>query len=120
MKDYIKLVGLSVMFLIVSCNGEVQKDKTQSTETKEVAVLPENLEEVNFEINGMTCALGCAKMIENKLANAKGVDSAKVDFETKLAYISFDKTQQSKEELQKRIEALLDGNTYKASEIIKE
>lgn len=120
MKDYIKFVSLSVMLLIVSCKGETQKEETQPTETKEVVILPENLEEVNFEIDGMTCVFGCAKMIENKLANAKGVDSAKVDFETKLAYISFDKTQKSKEELKKTIEVLLDGNTYKASEIIKE
>lgn len=120
MKYYIKLLSLSTVFLIASCKGETQREEMQPTETKEMVVLPENLEEVKFQIDGMTCALGCAKMIENKLANVKGVDFAKVDFETKLAYISFDKTQKSKEELKKTIEVLLDGNTYKASEIIKE
>ena len=117
---HIKLLGLLLVCLAFSCKGETQKEETQPTETKEVAILPENLEEVNFEIDGMTCALGCAKMIEHKLANVKGVDSTKVDFETKLAYISFDKTQQSKEELKRTIETLVDGNTYKTSEIINE
>jgi len=68
----------------------------------------------------MTCEFGCAKSIENKLANAKGVDTAKVDFKTNMAYISFDKTQQSKQELKQTIESLLDGNTYKASEVSNE
>ena len=68
----------------------------------------------------MTCAFGCAKMIENKLGNAKGVDYARVDFEKKSAYISFYKTQQSKVGLKKTIEALVKGDTYKASEIINE
>jgi len=48
MKHYIKLVSLSVVFLIVSCKGETQKEETQPIETKEVAILPENLEEANF------------------------------------------------------------------------
>lgn len=67
MKDYIKFVSLSVVLLIVSCKGETQKEETQPTDTKEVVILPENLEEVKFEIDGMTCAFGCAKMITFKL-----------------------------------------------------
>jgi len=43
MKDYIKLVSLSVVLLIVSCKGETQKEETQPTDTKEVVILPENL-----------------------------------------------------------------------------
>lgn len=116
MKHYIKLLGLLLVFLAFSCKGEKQQE-AENQEIVAQAILPENLTEVNFEIDGMTCEFGCAKMIEKKLANAKGVDSAKVDYETNLAYISFDKTQQSKEELKKIIEVLLDGNTYKASEI---
>lgn len=43
MKDYIKLVSLSVVLLIVSCKGETQKEETQPTDTKEVVILSENL-----------------------------------------------------------------------------
>ncbi|MDY0090767.1 MAG: heavy metal-associated domain-containing protein [Flavobacteriaceae bacterium] len=112
----IKLLGLLLVFLAFSCNGEKQQ-KIASQEVAEQSVLAENLEEISFEIDGMTCEYGCAKMIEHKLGNTKGVDSVSVDFETNLAYISFDKTQQSKENLKKTIETLVDGNTYKASEI---
>ena len=34
-----------------------------------------------FNIEGMTCAMGCAKTIENKLAHTNGVKSVTVDFE---------------------------------------
>ena len=43
-----------------------------------------------FNIEGMTCAMGCAKTIENKLAHTNGVKSVTVDFEKTLATIEFD------------------------------
>jgi copper chaperone CopZ len=43
-----------------------------------------------FNIEGMTCAMGCAKTIENKLANTSGVKAVTVDFEKTLATIEFD------------------------------
>ena len=119
MKEFIKILGLSALVLTVSCKEDVKKQTSESKAVKQITLAPilaENLQAVNLKIDGMTCALGCAKMIEGKLAKANGVDSVKVDFETKLAYISFDKTQLSKEELISKIDALLDGKTYKASE----
>jgi Cu+-exporting ATPase len=40
----------------------------------------------------MTCAIGCAKTIEKKLAKMDGVKSAKVDFEKKLAQVEYDES----------------------------
>ena len=37
-----------------------------------------------FGIEGMTCAMGCAKTIEKKMAKMDGVKSAKVDFEKEM------------------------------------
>ena len=45
---------------------------------------------VEFNIKGMTCAVGCAKTIEKKMAKMEGVKSAKVDFEKQLAMVEFD------------------------------
>ncbi len=119
MKNPLIVVVLFIAFSLISCKGE-SKQEIQTKEITDQAVLTENVETINFKIDGMTCAFGCAKMIENKLGNAKGVDSASVDFEKKTAYISFDKTQQSKLGLKKTIEDLIGGDTYKASEIIDE
>ena len=38
----------------------------------------------------MTCAMGCAKTIEKKLAKMDGMYNAKVDFENELATVEFD------------------------------
>ena len=43
-----------------------------------------------FGIEGMTCAMGCAKTIEKKIAKMEGVKSAKVDFDTRLAMVEYD------------------------------
>lgn len=60
--------------------------ETQEATTKEVAA---NYHKAQFKIDGMTCAVGCAKRIEGKLAAMEGVKSAKVDFEQKLAMVEY-------------------------------
>lgn len=50
------------------------------------------LAKAEFNIEGMTCAIGCAKTIEKKLAKMDGVKSAKVDFEKKLAQVEYDES----------------------------
>ena len=102
--------------LFTSCKNEEKKtETTATTETpapkKEIAVA--NIEAASFEIEGMTCAMGCAATIEKKLAEMDGVKEAKVDFETKTATVSFDKTVHTQETLTKTVEAVADGKTYK-------
>ena len=74
-----------------------------------------NLQEASFKIDGMTCAIGCAKTIEEELNGLDGVKAAKVDFEKKSATISFDKTILSPEIITKVVQATGDGKTYKVS-----
>jgi mercuric ion binding protein len=52
-------------------------------------------------IEGMTCAMGCAKTIEKELTNLDGVQKATVDFDKKTATVVFDKTVQNQENLTK-------------------
>jgi mercuric ion binding protein len=86
---------------------------TDSTQVKETAA---TLEKTSFKIDGMTCAIGCAKTIQNKLAGLEGVEDAKVDFETKEATISFDPAQQTPETLVETVEHIADG-AYKVSDV---
>ena len=91
-------------------------DKTSSVEKKEVAaaVKPET---ASFKIEGMTCAMGCAKTIEKKLAEMDGVQNAKVDFETKTATVNFDLDKLKSDDLVKVAESCADGKTYKVSDV---
>ena len=122
-KSILTLAFASILF--VGC-----KEKTNETEVKEMAETTEaaapkvkkeiaaaNLQKASFAIEGMTCAMGCAKTIQDDLADLDGVQEATVDFDTKLATVSFDKTVQTTETLTKVVEDAADGKTYKVKDM---
>lgn len=85
-----------MVFAFTSCKNETQPEvKTIEVEVtnKDVASkLDPNATyaKVEFGIDGMTCAMGCAKTIEKKMAKMEGVKSAKVDFDKRLAMVEYD------------------------------
>lgn len=91
-------------------SAEAPKTETKPA-SKEIAAA--NLDSTRLHIEGMTCAVGCAKTIETKLNETPGVQKAAVDFDKKEAIVSFDKSQQSKASLTKIVESCADGATYK-------
>ena len=106
--------------VLVSCKKEedksmalikAQAEKEAPKEHKAIAA--ENVQTASFEIEGMTCAMGCAKTIEKELSNLDGVEKATVDFDKKTATVVFDKTIQNQENLTKVVQATGDGKTYK-------
>jgi mercuric ion binding protein len=113
----ITLVGL----LFVSCknNTEEAPKKTAKMETEapkvKKEITAENLQTANFSVAGMTCAVGCAKTIQEELTGLDGVQTATVDFDTKLATVTFDKTVQTPESLTKVVQATGDGKSYTVS-----
>ena len=72
---------------------------------------------VEFEIDGMTCAMGCAKTIEKKMAKMDGVKSAKVDFDKKMAKVEYDEAKVSPESLEKTVTSVAD--VYKVRDMKK-
>ena len=122
-KSIFTLALASILF--VGCKEKTEekelKETAETTETaapkvkKEIAAA--NLQTASFSIEGMTCAMGCAKTIQDDLTELDGVQEAKVDFDTKLATVSFDKTVQTPEKLTKIVEAAADGKTYKVKDM---
>ena len=119
-KSILTLLFASLMF--VGCKEKTTETTTSSsTETsapkakKEIAAA--NLQKASFTIEGMTCAIGCAKTIQEELSGLEGVQTATVDFEKKLATVSFDKTKQTPESLTKIVQATGDGKTYTVSKM---
>jgi len=107
-----------VSLLTVSCKKEAAKEEVTAEKEvvapkKEVVIAAENVQTASFEIEGMTCAMGCAKTIEEELGAMEGVQKATVDFDSKKATVIFDKTIQNQENLTKVVEATADGKTYK-------
>lgn len=95
-------------------NATSEKETTSTKKEIAAAVKPET---ASFKIDGMSCAIGCAKTIEKELADMNGVQNAKVDFDTKQATVNFDADKVSSADLIKKVEATADGKTYKVSEV---
>tara|TARA_B110000503_G_C7168791_1_gene423265 strand:+ start:4392 stop:4889 length:498 start_codon:yes stop_codon:yes gene_type:complete len=117
-----RLLVLSFSFAVLftacgdsnSSSNEVEVIEIGTSGNKvEVEVLAENKMEVKMEVEGMTCAMGCAKYIENKVGDMDGVVASSVNFEEKIATFEFDKTATSPEEIQEFISNIHDGQ-YKA------
>ncbi|WP_445710199.1 heavy-metal-associated domain-containing protein [Flavobacterium sp.] len=113
---------LALIALTAIAFTSCKKENTETPETKvatatsseEVAA---NLETASFHIDGMTCEIGCAKLIEDKLSGLEGVNTAKVDFENKTATVTFENGKQTEKTLVKTVEGIAGGELYKVSEV---
>ena len=97
MKNFkLTLVILLICVAVWSCKNETEPEikiiKTSESLIKTKIDNDKILAKAEFNIKGMTCAIGCAKTIEKKLAKMDGVKSAKVDFEKKLAQVEYDES----------------------------
>lgn len=120
--NYIKSLAalLLLMLFFVGCKEKTEdtvsdaaKETSAPKVKKEIAAA--NLQTASFTIKGMTCAVGCAKTIQEELNGLDGVKTATVDFEKELATVSFDKTVLDSEKITKVVEATADGKSYKVS-----
>ncbi|WP_293870694.1 heavy metal-associated domain-containing protein [Flavobacterium sp.] len=113
--------GLASIVLL-SCKNATSKpalgtsSEATSISKKESSVVAKP-ETASFKIDGMTCAIGCAKTIETKLAKMGGVQKATVDFDKKKATVVFDAAVLTPEKITKAVESTGDGETYKVSEM---
>ena len=104
--------------LIISCDSKTPEKikvshisaQSQMTETK-LIMSDKNLSKISFQVDGMTCKLGCAARIEKKVSALQGIIKSTVDFEAKTAYVSFDPATTSFDNIKITIESL--GDDYK-------
>jgi len=103
--------------LLFSCKDTASRPaaETEGTNTKKEVAVATKPETASFKIDGMTCAMGCAKTIESKLSKLDGVQKATVDFDKKEAIVEFDAAVLTPEKLYATVEATGDGTTYKVS-----
>ncbi|WP_452222379.1 cation transporter [Lacinutrix salivirga] len=115
------LVVLAITIIASNCKNEAQPEvKTVDTETTtktEKAELDPNATyaKAEFKIEGMTCAMGCAKTIEKKMAKMEGVKSATVDFDRQLAMVEYDDAKVTPATLETTVTSVAD--TYKVKDM---
>ena len=97
-------------------DGNIETNEQTVTDSAQVKETAANTETATFKIDGMTCPMGCAATIEQKLSGMEGVKQAKVDFDSKMATISFDPAKQTAESFVKTVEKIANG-AYKVSDV---
>lgn len=119
MKNFTKSVFAVAIsgILFVSCKPKDSAPKPEASIAKTPIAADAKLATASFTIDGMTCAIGCAKTIEKELNDTQGVKTAKVDFDKKSATVEYDTNTQSPEKLVQIVEKTGDGATYKVSNV---
>lgn len=113
---------LIVCFIIIACKEtpkekvEKQETKIEQTENQNVAT---NLQSFQVDIEGMTCEIGCAKLIQSKLYKIEGVSYAKIDFEHTNGIITYDSNKLNEQTIVNNIEAIAGGDLYSVSKTTK-
>lgn len=105
-----------VMFAFGCKNETAPEIKTvESHETSIAHTLDPNAHYVKaeFGIEGMTCAMGCAKTIEKKLVGMEGVKTAKVDFDKKMAMVEYDDAKVTPNTLEETVKKVGDAYSVK-------
>ena len=112
MKVINKIFTLLIFVLFfISCQKSETSKNTDGTivEKKEIA---ENLNHIKVDINGMTCEIGCARLIQSKLYKADGVTFAKISFADSSGVISFDQNRISTDDIKNIIQKTAGGDIY--------
>ncbi len=110
------LVAVLSLFFIACGNDKTEAEKNEAVAEK---VLAENLKKVEVKIKGMTCEIGCARLIQSKLYKADGVKFAKVSFADSIGNITYDANKISEIEIKNIIQKVAGGDLYKVVGIIE-
>ena len=109
---------LSIVFLVSCQNKLTPKVITipiSQENPKKIEALGD-LAYAKLSIKGMTCATGCAALIEKKLQKTYGIVSAKVDFETNTGWVTYDANILNLDKVSSVVKS--SGTTYSVSEIV--
>lgn len=107
------LIMVAASALLFSCKQSSNEQNDTNAENINTEVTSDEIagtiQKASFQIEGMSCAIGCANVIEKKLANLAGVQLASVDFESKTAVVEFDDAKQNVESITKTVEEIANG-----------
>ncbi|WP_027127610.1 heavy-metal-associated domain-containing protein [Gelidibacter mesophilus] len=120
MKTFKALILLTTLTLFsVSCKDNAQPEVISVAMEQPVPASEKQLDpnatyaKAEFGIEGMTCAMGCAKTIEKKIAKMEGVKSVTVDFDTRLAKVEYDNAKITPTSLEEAVIAVSDTYSVK-------
>ena len=104
-----------ILFLVffVSCNTSGAKKTTVLKNEVEDINKPKDLRKIEFNIKGMTCEIGCARLIQSKLAKVDGINNVKISFKDSLGLVEYDKNRLNVTTIENIVNKISDGTLYK-------
>ena len=98
----IKYLYIALLFgLLSSCSSNVDESK---------------IVEASFKVDGMTCEMGCANAIEERLAELSGVEYAEVNFSENKAVVKYSIEILDRKSIIEEVEGLGGGDKYSVSD----
>lgn len=101
-----KKIFLLITILIMSISCSNHTSEVDKSETNKPAVANTSAE---LEIRGMTCEVGCKKLIEKNVRKMAGVTRFDIDFGHNSAHLEFDSSITNAEEVKEVINSINNG-----------
>ena len=106
-----------ILSLAIFTSCQEKKGAKVDEEISDEKIEVKDLKKAKIEISGMTCEIGCAKLIQSKLYKTDGVTFAQVSFEDSVGIVDFDANKISQKDLKKVVESAGGGDLYAVKEI---
>ncbi len=111
------LTVLLITIIFVSCDTGDKASHAENEKNNETQIKEADVKTVQLEIKGMTCEIGCAKLIQSKLYKTDGVTFAEVHFADSSGVVSYDANRLSEKDLVQAVEKAGGGDLYTVSSI---
>ena len=111
------LTVLSIAIIFVSCDTRDKASQAENEKQVETQIKEADIKTVQLEIKGMTCEIGCAKLIQSKLYKTDGVTFAEVHFADSSGVVTYDANRLSERDLVQAVEKAGGGDLYTVSSI---
>lgn len=109
------LILILIAIIFASCDFKA-KEGTEDSEIK-TKKLEADIQTARLEISGMTCEIGCAKLIQSKLYKTDGVSFAEIHFADSSGLVTYDANRLSKQDIVNVVEKAGGGDLYEVNSI---
>ncbi len=116
--NFIKLFSLFIcLFLItMSCNNKHSKNNKNSPQITNNKTIVTDFVKSEFHIKGMTCEIGCARLIQSKLSKVDGIKFIKVSFKDSLGMVEYDTNKVDLKKINSIVNNIAGGDLYKITD----
>jgi len=112
---------LLIAIIFASCDnrgGKTNAENAKQIDNEAQSEIKEaDVRTVQLDIEGMTCEIGCAKLIQSKLYKTDGVTFAEVHFADSSGVVSYDANRLSEKDLVSVVQQAGGGDLYRVSSI---